>query len=527
MQCKDTKSLHSILVKSFNCLCELSNILPKSYKYALIFVILDELNRQGMHCRKQILTGGTILLLSLAVASCGKSTLPQPYGAIPTPAQVEWQKMETNMFCHFGPNTFTGVEWGEGTEPEDIFNPTDLDCDQWARVAKASGLKGIIITAKHHDGFCLWPNPMSEHTVAASSWKGGKGDVLAELSKACSDNDVKMGVYISPWDRNAPTYGTPEYNEVFRKTIEHVHSNYGDIFEQWFDGANGEGPNGKRQVYDWPAFNSEVYKHHPSAVIFSDVGPGCRWIGNESARAGKTDWSTLNVEGFEPGLLAPPTDTLNVGNVHGSKWVPSEADVSIRPGWFYKDSESAKSLKELLSIYYTSVGRNAVLLLNVPPDTRGHIAEADSIRLVEWREALDEIFSKVLTEGSKVKVSSKRGTKFSSSNLLSEDYDKVWVPSDKDMAPSVEIDFPGEVTLNRIMLQEYIPLGQRVSSFHVEALLSDGSWKNIAAETTIGYKRIVLTENVSTTAMRVVFDDFYAVPVISRIAVFNDTVSGI
>ena len=246
------------------------------------------------------------------------------------------------MFCHFGPNTFTGLEWGDGSEAEELFNPTSLDCRQWAAVARQSGMKGIIITAKHHDGFCLWPSKQSTHTVAQSSWRGGKGDVLRELSDACTEAGLAMGVYISPWDRNAPTYGSDAYNETFRMTLESVLSNYGSrldggkprIFEQWFDGANGEGPNGKRQEYDWALFNSTVARLQPEALIFSDIGPGCRWVGNENGESGETCWSTLNTDGYAPGAGSPPIDTLNHGNLRGAKWVPAETDVSIRPGWF-------------------------------------------------------------------------------------------------------------------------------------------------------------------------------------------------
>ncbi len=298
-----------------------------------------------------------------------------PYGPVPTPAQLEWQKMEMNMFCHFGPNTVTGKEWGDGDEVEDLFNPTDLNCMQWVQIAQAAGFKGIILTAKHHDGFCLWPNPVSNHTVMQSSWRNGQGDVLRELSAACEQTGLKFGIYISPWDRHAPTYGTPAYNQVFLQTLQSALSAYGPVFEQWFDGANGEGPNGKRQEYDWSAFNDQVYVLQPNAIIFSDVGPGCRWMGNEEGKNGRTCWSRLNVEGFAPGADAPPLDTLNIGNYNGQYWIPAETDVSIRPGWFYRDTEHPKSVNELLHIYYSRVGRHSVLLLNVPPDQRGQIAD--------------------------------------------------------------------------------------------------------------------------------------------------------
>ena len=230
--------------------------------------------------------------LALSVISCAE----KPYGPVPSPSQLEWQAMEMNMFCHFGPNTFSGKEWGDGTEAEDLFNPTDLDCRQWAATAKAAGFKGILITAKHHDGFCLWPSPVSSHTVAQSAWRDGQGDVLREISDACREYGLKFGVYISPWDRNDPHYGTPAYNDVYVKTLESVLGGaYGPIFEQWLDGANGEGPNGKKQQYDWPLFHETILRLQPQAVIFSDVGPGCRWVGNEKGRAGRTNWAEVSV----------------------------------------------------------------------------------------------------------------------------------------------------------------------------------------------------------------------------------------
>ena len=256
---------------------------------------------------------------AIAAFSCARIDAPAPYGVLPTEAQVEWQKMEYNLFMHFGPNTFTGAEWGSGQEKAELFNPTAMDCGQWTSIAKAAGMKGIIITAKHHDGFCLWPNPVSRHTVAQSSWRDGKGDVLKDLSEACDEYDLGFGVYISPWDRNDPHYGTDEYNEVFVKTLESALGSYGHVFEQWFDRACGEGPNGKQQVYDWPLFNSTVLKMQPDAIIFSDYGPGCRWVGNEAGSAGRTCWSTMNVN---DDFTGPPVSRrqLNEGIKDANTW---------------------------------------------------------------------------------------------------------------------------------------------------------------------------------------------------------------
>ncbi len=464
-----------------------------------------------------------LIPLILAAAACSPAP-PAPYGTLPEPWQVTWQQMETNMFCHFGPNTFSGKEWGDGTETEDLFNPTALDCRQWAATAKAAGFKGIIITAKHHDGFCLWPNPASKHTVAQSAWRDGKGDVLAELSKACREEGLKFGVYISPWDRNDPSYGSDEYNKVYVKTLESVLGHYGPIFEEWFDGANGEGPAGKKQVYDWPLFHRTVRNAMPEAVMFSDVGPGCRWIGNERGVAGETCWSTLNIEGFEPGAGAPPKDTLSRGNVNGKAWVPAEADVSIRPGWFWRESENnrVKSVDQLMDIYYTSVGRNALLLLNVPPDDRGRIPAADSARLVEWRARLDRVFATDLAQGGRIRASARRGRQFQATNLLNEQYDSYWAVPDGDCTPSFEIRLPESRVFNRVLLQEYIPLGQRVSSFTIEASTDGAPWREIASGTTIGYKRILLTEKTRADAIRVRITGALACPVLNRFGLYLD-----
>ena len=465
-----------------------------------------------------------ITILAVILFSACVQKAPEPYGAVPSPQQVEWQKMEMNFLVCFGPNTFTGMEWGLGTESEDIFNPSDLDCEQWVSIAKAAGFKGLIIVAKHHDGFCLWPNPESTHTVANSPWKDGKGDVLKELSDACAAEGLKFGIYISPWDRNDPHYGTPEYNDVYVRTLESaLDGRYGSVFEEWFDGACGEGPNGKRQVYDWDRFHETVLKYQPEAVMFSDVGPGCRWVGNESGIAGRTNWSTFSPEGFTAGAGAPPGDTLQIGNIHGNAWVPAETDVPLRPGWFWRESENdkVKSLQELVSIYNTSVGRNSLLLLGVAPDITGHIHPADSARLMEFGAAIKEIFSTNLAEGATVKASSNRGREFKAANILDGDYDSYWAAPDGINEAVLTFDLGAEKTFNRILLQEYIPLGQRIKAFTIKVLTADGSWKEIASETTIGFKRIVPVETVTTSKIEVDVSSF-ASPIINNFGLFMD-----
>ncbi|MBR1793743.1 MAG: alpha-L-fucosidase [Bacteroidales bacterium] len=467
---------------------------------------------------------GAVVLAVLAASSCNQ--MPEPYGPLPTAAQVAWQRSEMNLFAHFGPNTFSGLEWGEGTEPEDLFQPSDLNCRQWTKIAKEAGFGGVILTAKHHDGFCLWPNPENGHTVAQSSWRDGQGDVLRELSEACQADGIGFGIYISPWDRYDPTYGTPAYNEVFARTLQSALGNYGPVFEQWFDGANGEGPNGKRQVYDWPLFNSTVASLQPEAIIFSGVGPGCRWVGNERGEAGETDWSTLNTEGFTAGKHSPSRESLFCGDEGGAGWVPAECDVSIRPGWFWRESENGlvKDLQTLLKIYYETVGRNAVMLLNVPPDKTGRLHAVDSARLMEFRAALDEIFSEDLALGASVKAPSRRGRLSAPKHLTDGDIDTFWAAPDGNLTPTLTLNFRSPVTFNRIMLQEYIPLGQRVAGFTVEVLAENGTWEQVATGTTIGNKRLLLTKETTARAIRLIIDRSLAPPVLNGLSLFEDRV---
>lgn len=431
-----------------------------------------------------------IFMLLLTVAC-----QPKPYGPVPTGAQLRWQQMEYNMFVHFGPNTFSGVEWGSGAEPEDLFNPTDLDCRQWAATARNAGMKGIIVTAKHHDGFCLWPSQTSTHTVAQSSWRNGKGDVLKELSEACREYGLGFGVYLSPWDRNHPLYGTPAYNDSYVAALQEIHDGrYGPVFEHWFDGACGEGPTGKLQVYDWPTFFGTMRHLSPQTILFSDIGPDCRWVGNEQGRASETAWSRLDTEGFTPGAGAPPIDTLQRGNVHGAAWVPVEADVSIRPGWFWRESETAqlKSTEALFDIWLTSVGRNSVLLLNVPADTRGRIPSADSLRLMEFRALRERVFGNDLAKGARQRL---RGN-------------------------TLDIQLPEDRTFNLIELREDISLGQRIYSFQVETE-EDGNWTVLAEGTTIGHKRILPVPECCSRHLRVRITGTYAKPLLLNAALYR------
>ena len=447
-----------------------------------------------------------LAVITTLISGCSVlSDTPEPFGAVPSPEQLVWQRMEINMFCHFGPNTFTGVEWGSGQEAGEVFAPKALDCRQWVDVAEQAGMGGIILTAKHHDGFCLWPSVYSTHTVSDTF------NVLRQFVDACHAGGMKAGVYISPWDRNHPTYGTSEYNDVFTNTLKEVHASYGPFFEQWFDGACGEGPNGKKQHYDWPRFMRTVYENNPQCVIFSDIGPGCRWVGNEEGHTGDPCWSTLNTVGATPSDNKPAPAALETGHQGASAWVPAEVDVSIRPGWFWHPNEHPMTVDKLMEIYYNSVGRNGLLLLNVPPDTCGRIAAEDSAVLVAFRAERDRIFSKDLAQGAKIKATSEFGSQYTAENLLDTAYHSYWASVDSGATITIKLD--KKKTFDIIVLQEYIPLGQRVSRFHVEC-----GGKRFDA-TTIGYKRIVrLSESVTTDLITVIIDSSLAPPILNRIS---------
>jgi len=435
---------------------------------------------------------------------------------LPTKQQLAWHEMEFYLFIHFGPNTFTDKEWGHGDEPEDIFNPTQLDCRQWARIAKQAGAKGIIITAKHHDGFCLWPSKYSTHTVRESKWKNGKGDVLKELSQACKEQGLKFGVYISPWDRNHPKYGTAEYNDVYVNTMKEIFANYGPIWELWWDGANGEGPNGKKQVYNWDRFKKTVNTISPRTVVFSDVGPNIRWVGNERGIAGKTNWNYLDTIGFTPGQGAPHVDTLNQGNAFGRVWIPAECDVSIRPGWFYhaNEDEKVKSGEQLFDLYLKSVGRGSNLLLNVPPDRRGVIHENDSAALMAFKKLRDESFAKNLLNDAKAywEINEEAFLKDSINYRTLDKRGAIYGINTQ----SFMVQLSALKQVNCIVLREAIHLGQSVESFKILLLNGDRQVAEING-TTIGRKRILTFPVQTITSFKVIFEDRFG----------NDNVSGV
>ncbi len=431
--------------------------------------------------------------------------------------------MEFNAFIHFNMNTFTDSEWGKGSEEPALFNPSQLDCRQWVRVLKAAGMKGVILTAKHHDGFCLWPSRYTEHSVKNSPFRGGKGDVVRELADACREAGLKFGVYLSPWDRHERTYGdSPRYNAYFVKQLREILTSYGEIFEVWFDGACGEGPNGKRQVYDWGAFFRTVRECQPGAVIFSDGGPDVRWIGDEEGYAGETNWSLLRRDEVYPGY--PKYQELITGHPDGRYWVPAECDVSIRPGWFYHASQDdkVKDPATLAAIYFGSVGRNASLLLNVPVDRRGLIASADSASLVGMRKILDQTFSKNLLAGASASADAIRGNdrEYGPENTIDGDAGTYWSTDDSVRSASLVYDLKSPANFNCIMLREFIPLGQRAESFLVEAW-KDGMWDSIAGGTTIGHKRLLRVPDMQAQRIRISITRSRACPLISEVGLYE------
>lgn len=420
--------------------------------------------------------------------------------------------MDSYALIHWGPNTFTGEEWGHGTEDPNIFNPQQFDPDQWCRVLKDAGLEGLVMVAKHHDGFCLWPSRYSTHTVRESKWRGGKGDVLREVSDACRRHGLKFGVYLSPWDRNHPSYGTgAKYNEVYVRTAQELMESYGPFFMFWMDGANGEGPNGKKQVYDFPMFWSAIRQGAPEANIFSDVGPDVRWVGNEAGYADETNWATLNIAGLNPGNSVAPKVNPG-GEKGGSHWIPAECDVPLRKGWFWRESErgSAKSLAKLADIYFASVGRNSALDLGIAPDDRGLIADDDVERLREfgaWRRAS---FTKDYADGAQIAATSTHGPGYGAANALSDG--GFWCAEDGRDAATLTLTWPKPVTINCLRLEEQIALGQRIEEVEIHGL---------AKATTVGAKRLIRFPETTTDELTITVRSSLGAPTLKRLQAFR------
>ena len=443
----------------------------------------------------------------------------------PSPQQAAWQSLEFTCFAHFGVNTFTDREWGEGTESPKIFNPTALDARQWAAACKAAGMKLLIVTAKHHDGFCLWPSKYTDHSVASSPWKGGRGDVVREVSEACRAAGIRFGVYLSPWDRHERTYGSDAYNTYYKNQLRELLTHYGAVAEVWWDGACGEGPNGKRQVYDWDGYIAVVRACQPNAVIFG-MGPDVRWVGNEDGLARESEWSVLPAAGVGDQTAADLGHRKYLAAAAAKQlvWYPAECDVSIRPGWFYHASQDnqVKSLAHLLDIYYRSVGRNSVLLLNVPPDRRGLFHENDVARLRELRAVLDETFRTNLARGKHVTTDSVNSAdpRCLPGAIVDGDQQTYWTSAPGVVAATLEIDLGSPVAFDRAMLRENIALGQRIERFALDARIG-GQWKTVAEATTVGYQRLLRFPAATTDRVRLRILDSRDCPTLAEFGLYK------
>ncbi len=476
-----------------------------------------------------------IFILLLLLSSCSSEYIkpPAPVLPVPTERQLAWHEMEQYAFVHFTTNTFTDKEWGYGNEKESVFNPTAMDVTQWTKTIKAAGLKGLILTCKHHDGFCLWPSKYTEHSIKNSPYKNGKGNVVDEVEKACRADGLKFGVYLSPWDRNRADYGTVSYIEYYKSQLKELFAAHKPIFEMWFDGANGGdgfygGAKEKRKIdgktyYNWPITMKMVRDTEPSIIFFGDGGD-IRWCGNERGYAGETNWCTFSYDStFYSMNEKDKIAFLNGGNENGQQWVPAEVDVSIRPGWFYhaREDSMVKTPEQLFDIYLNSVGRGANLILNIPPDRRGLINEIDVASLLGWKKLIDDRFHTNLAKNKPVKASSVRGNSlvYEANMVTDGNNETYWATNDNEKTGNLEIDLGEKKLISYVVVQEYIRLGQRIRNFSIE-IDKDGNWQKVAKGTTIGYKRILRIDPVETQKLRVVIADSRACPVISNVEIY-------
>ena len=458
---------------------------------------------------------------------------------IPSLRQFEWQKLEMYAFCHFGTNTFTGREWGDGTAPATVFNPEKLDAGQWAKEIKNAGMKAIILTCKHHDGFCLWPSEYTDYCVKNSPYKSGKGDVVKEVSDACREYGLEFGVYLSPWDRHESTYGTgEEYNKYFKNQLTELATKYGDIFCFWFDGACGEGKNGKKQVYDWNSYFALIRELQPNAVI-NICGPDVRWCGNEAGKSRESEWSVVpyyvsnqdyvaehsqqedNPE-FAKRVEATTQDLGSRKAIEGCKdfiWYPAEVDVSIRPGWFYHKREDfkVKSLKKLMKIYWGSVGGNSSLLLNIPPDKNGLLAKADVRALRKFGKELRSEFPEDLMKDCVVVASSQLNEECNVNNISTEN--GYWQCGEGDVNPEIEITFNTPIVADKIVLKENIATGQQIESFDIYA--DNGKeYKKLCSSTVIGAKRICRFKKQKINRLKIVITSYRVKATINKVELY-------
>ena len=421
----------------------------------------------------------------------------------PAPRQIAWQQWETTAFLHFTVNTFTDKEWGDGTESPTIFNPTEFDARKIVKTLKEAGFKLVLLTAKHHDGFCLWQTEQTQHSVKSSPYKNGKGDIVGEMAAACKDYGLKFGVYLSPWDRHEPSYGTAQYNDFYKKQLRELLTNYGTISEVWFDGAKGE--NAKNMEYDFKGYWDLVRELQPEAVMFSDAGPDVRWVGNESGNAGETCWSTIDTTGLAPGKADPKY--LNTGDENGNNWIPAETDVSIRPGWFWhaKENDKVRTPQNLVNLYYQSTGRNSLLLLNIPPNNEGLFEASDIKAIKEFRSILNETFATNLAT-------------MHTDKRLTDKKLNTFLPF-KVNAPLV-ISFGKKVNFDRVLLQENIANGQTIKNGLVE-YWNGSTWEKLSTFTTVGYKRLIRSTPLETSKVRITITESKGLVQLAEVGFFN------
>ncbi len=440
---------------------------------------------------------------------------------VPTPSQLQWQRDELALFTHFTVNTFTDKEWGDGGESPSIFDPRRFDARSWTRTARAAGFRTVVLTAKHHDGFCLWPSVRTQHSVASSPWRGGKGDVVREVADACRADGMGLGLYLSPWDRHEPSYGSgAPYMDFYCAQLEELLTRYGVVREVWFDGANGEGPNGKKQAYDWPRIHALVRKLQPEAVMFSDAGPDVRWIGNERGVAGETCWSTIDPASVPyAGYDAPNVGALlQRGDPNGSVWRPGETDVSIRPGWFWHPAEDDKvrSVENITELYFTSVGRNSKLLLNVPPTRDGVFHSRDTERLLAFGTRRHAMLARDFLARARV-----TGEGAHLSALVDDDQDSAWEGGAGSPAIVAELVLRAPARCNVVRLMEPIARGQVVERFEVSADVGSG-WEVIASGTTVGYARLARFPERVVRRLRVRVESSLGAPALARVSLHRD-----
>lgn len=458
---------------------------------------------------------------------------------VPSERQLKWQELELYAFCHFGMATFKGKEWGDGKMSPKKFNPKKLDARQWAREIKMAGLRAILLTCKHHDGFCLWPSKYTDYCIKNSPYKNGNGDIVKEVSDACREYGLKFGIYLSPWDMHESTYGTGDaYNQFFINQLTELAQNYGDIFCFWFDGACGEGPNGKKQEYSWEKYFAIIRKLQPNAVI-SICGPDVRWCGNEAGVARKSEWSVVpefigsqdytakhsqqedTVE-FAKKVNSDPQDIGSRSFIDGIKnfiWYPAEVDVSVRPGWFYHKTQDfrIKSTEKLMEIYWGSVGGNANLLLNIPPNKQGLLTKYDIKALRRFGQRLKDEFPCNLIVDASVSASSQIDNNHSADKILSDN--GYWQCGENDEQPEIIINLNQSVIADKIVLRENIATGQQIESFSVYASL-ENSWNKIAYSTVIGAKRICRFPKQDICRLKIVIDSYRVKATIKTIELY-------